>query len=790
MNRLLQSLLGIEPPGPGQDTAWEVAFPRAWPGWLMLVVLIAAAGYFFYLYRREGTLASPRYKLALTALRWLLVALILLMLAEMDLRVDRRGLPYLAVVLDDSASMTVQDRYADAKTEGAAQQLVESAGLEKATRLDLAKAILLARENELLQKLSSGHRLRVYTASSSMQLLGELGGADELAELRRQILSLQADGAESRLGVALREVLNDLSGVPPTAIIYLTDGITTDGEPLAEAAGYASRKHVPLYSVGLGDPQPVRDLELRDLRVDDVVFVDDVVNFETKLSAHGVDGGTATVRLREKGQDAALATQQIELPRDGQPVAVRLQHRPKQVGDVTYVVEVEPIPREFLTKNNSLERPVSVRDEKLRVLYVESYPRFEFRFLKHLLERDPSIDLNVLLLEADMEYPEQDRTAISHFPTSKEELRSYDCILFGDVNPLYLNENQLRNLADFVVDKGGGLVLIAGRRYMPAAYRETPLETVIPIDFSGAQPGTPTREPFHLELTVEGRLSPIFRLGSDDAENQRIWQNLPGLFWFFEAPERKPGALPLAVHPARTGEEGKLPIILLQQVGAGKSLMMTIDSTWRWRDRVGDVYMARFWVQTIRHLSRSRLIGQTRQAELSADRREYRRGQPVELRVRLLDDALTGDGQESVIVTLQRDGHDEQRVTLRRSPAAGNTYEGVVTDAREGSYKAWMVTPAVKGTPPSTAFEVIAPPGEFRKIEMNEAALKQAAERTGGRFYSFATAGDLARQIPPGRKIPLDTDPPIPLWNTWPLLGLFMALLVTEWLLRKRKRML
>lgn len=790
MNQFLESLFGVEPPGPGQDTAWELDVPRTWPSWVVLAFLIIAAAYFFYFYRREGTLASPRFKLGLTVLRWLLVVLIIVMLGELDLRIDRRGLPYLAVVIDDSASMSIPDRYADAKTESAALSLAQSAGLQTATRLDLAKALLLTKQAELLRRLSTEHRVRLYAVSSSMRLLGEFTGTDDLEAARKQLLELQAERAESRLGLGLREVLNDLSGVPPTAVIFLTDGITTDGEPLTDAANYAARKNVALITVGLGDPRPVRDLELRDLLVDDVVFVDDVVNLEAKLAAHGIDGGKVTVRLRDKERDTVLATQELDIPEDGQPVTVRLQHRPREVGDVTFVVEVEPVEREFQTRNNSIERQVSIREEKLRVLYVETYPRYEFRNLKQLLERDPTIELNVLLLEADLEYAEMDRSAISHFPTSKEELRSYDVILFGDVNPFYLNENQLRNLSDFVLDRGGGLALLAGQRFMPMSYRETPLETVIPIDFNGAQTGAPSRDPFRPVLTVEGRVNPIFRLGKDDAESQRIWDNLPGHYWFFEAPQRKPGALPLAVHPTRTGDQGPLPVILMQQVGAGKSLMLCFDSTWRWRDRVGDVYFSRFWVQTIRYLSRSRLVGQTRQAELTADRREYQRGQAVELRVRLLDESLTADAADSVTVLVERAGRDEKRVTLHRSPTGGSSFEGILSGVQEGSYKAWMVTPTVKGPPPSTNFEVIAPPGEFRKIEMDQATLKQAAERTSGRFYTFATADDLARQIPRGRKIPLDTDPPISLWNTWPVLALFITLLVVEWVLRKRKRML
>jgi hypothetical protein len=790
MNEFLRSLFGVEPPGPGQDTAWQLDLPRTWPSWVVLAFLILAAIYFFAIYRREGTLASQPFKFGLTVLRWLLVMLIIVMLGELDLRVDRRGLPYLAVVIDDSASMSIPDRYADAKTETAAQSLAQSAGLENATRLDLAKALLLTKQAELLRRLSSEHRVRLYAVSSSMRLLGEFTGTDDLEGARKQILDLAAERSDSRLGLGLREVLNDLSGLPPTAVIFLTDGITTDGEPLDDAASYAARKRVPLFTVGLGDPHPVRDFELRDLLVDDVVFVDDVVNLEAKLTARGIDGGKATVRLRDKERDTVLATQELEIPDEGQPVTVRLQHRPHETGDVTLVVEVEPVDREFQTRNNSIERQISVREEKLRVLIVESYPRFEYRFLKHLLERDPSIELNVLLLESDIEYAEMDRTAISHFPTSKEELRSYDVILFGDVNPFYLNENQLRNLADFVVDRGGGLALLAGPRFMPIAYRESPLETVIPIDFSGAQSGVPTRDPVRPSLTIQGKSNPIFRLGKDDAESQQIWDGLPGHYWFFDAPQRKPGALPLAVHPTRTGDQGPLPVILLQQVGAGKSLMLCFDSTWRWRDRVGDIYFSRFWVQTIRYLSRSRLVGQTRQAELTADRREYQRGQPVELRVRLLDESLTADAGDSVTVLVERAGREEKRLTLRRSATDAASFEGILSSAAEGGYKAWMVTPTVKGSPPSTTFEVIAPPGEFRKIEMDQAILKQAAERASGRFYTFATADDLARQIPPGRKIPLDTDPPIPLWNTWPVLALFITLLIVEWVLRKRKRML
>ena len=91
---------------------------------------------------------------------------------------------------------------------------------------------------------------------------------------------MQPSGESSRLGAAVRSVLDDLRGRPPAAMVIVTDGITTDGPSLSEAAVVARRKGVPLFVVGAGSDQPVRDLKLSDLLVDEVVFVDDIVNFQ------------------------------------------------------------------------------------------------------------------------------------------------------------------------------------------------------------------------------------------------------------------------------------------------------------------------------------------------------------------------------------------------------------------------------------------------------------------------------------------------------------------------------
>ena len=277
--------------------------------------------------------------------------------------------------------------------------------------------------------------------------------------------------------------------------MLLTDGQTTDGEPLAKAAELAARKGVPLYTVGLGSPEPARDLELTELLVDDVVFVDDLVRFQAKLSARGFAGQEVVVRLKERdpGSTDPKAAQrardrcEFDAPPDGQPPAVEIGHRPKETGEITYILEVEPRPRELQTENNRIERTVNVRKEKLKVLFVDSEPRYEYRYLKNYLEREETIDLSVVLLSSDPEYSEQDRSALPTFPAAKDELFAYDVVLIGDADPSFLSQSQMQNLSEFVTEKGGGLLFIAGENFNPLGYRGTPLELLLPIELADAR---------------------------------------------------------------------------------------------------------------------------------------------------------------------------------------------------------------------------------------------------------------------------------------------------------------
>ncbi|MFI5459267.1 MAG: VWA domain-containing protein [Isosphaerales bacterium] len=797
---LLHSLadrLGVAPPGAGEATRPHIRLEQPWTQWVLVFTVLGSVALILWLYRHEGK-APFASKLLLAGVRIALVLLAIFMLSEAVLSVEREGIPYITILIDDSASQRIADQYEKREVKAALDALAALAQAGETTRLAIAKGLILKDRAGLIRDLEKQHKVRLYRVSNAVQFLAEVDRPDQVESAAKLLRAVEAEGGQTRLGDGVRHILTELRGAPPSAIILFTDGQTTEGEPLSKASELAKRKGVPLYTIGLGSAEPAQDIELTELLVDDVVFVDDNVRFQAKLLARGLAGQKVTVRLKElepgsSGTNAAreLDSKEVELPKDGQTKRVELVHRPKVTGERTFILEVDKRPRELQTENNRIERVITVRKEKLRVLLVDSEPRYEFRYLKNYLERDETIDLNVVLLSSDPEYSDQDRSALPTFPAAKDDLFSYDVVVFGDADTSFLSQSQMQNLVEFVTEKGGGVLFIAGELFNPLSYRGKPLELLLPVELSDARNPTAvgtTVTRFRPELTLEGRASPIFHFGDDDASSMQIWEKLPDLFWYFEAPRKKPAALVLAEHPTAIGSDGKLPLVLYHFVGAGKAMFHAFDDTWRWRFRAGDKYFGRFWVQTVRFLARSRLVGQ-RQAEVQTDRRRYQRGQPILFRVRFPNPGLAPSSGD-VVIQVERTGQGPRKLTLKLVPGTRNVFEGALPQAAEGDYQVRLMPPPVlEGPIPTAGFRVEPPVNEFEHIEMNGPELIRAAESTGGKYYTPLTADALLKDLPKPSPVPLDTDPPIPLWNTWPVLTLFLVLITVEWVFRKRNQM-
>jgi hypothetical protein len=796
MNHLMATwifwMLGVDLPAGSEGLEWELAGNWHWGESTVILASIFAVlstSYVIYFYFREQSEASWLARLGLAAIRLSLIALILLvMVFQLQIRFTRMSLPPLAIIVDRSASMDVSDEYKEPAVRNEIKKHLKRAGLADATRWNIARSLLLDKDAERMKDLADRYTPRFFTmAGAAQELSGDLPGLEE--ELRE----MDATGVESRLGTSLRSVLGDLRGQPLAAVVVLSDGITTEGIGLADAATEARSQAVPLFLVGIGSADKSSSLTLSDLVVDEIVFVNDYVDFDFKMTPYALAGKEVELILRDRVSGEELDRRRVVAGEDGVATRQKLSDRPTQLGRRDYLIEVANLKEELKDNRPQLSRQVEVRDDPIKVLLVQDAPSFEYKYLKNLLERDRTLDFNVVLQQADIEYPEQDQYALPVFPVSRKKLFEYDVLILGDVNLELFSRRDLENIAAFVKQKGGGLLLSTGGNFQAEAYERSPLAELLPFDV-GVMTNVGNNdidllEGFQIEPTPLGAASPHMQLGDTSSETAALWKALPKIYFLNAANGLKPNARVLAEHPTRTGADGqRLPVFVIYYLPPGKVLWHGTDETYRWRFRLGDAIYARYWVQAIRYLSRTKLLGD-KGVELTADKLEYAQGEPVELRVRFFDERLVPDADDGVAVVVEGEGK-RQRVPLRRSSASREIFEGTMANLTTGDYEAMITKPALEKIPAAANFQVVAPAGEMARIELDEKEMKQAASRSRGRYYDVRNLAQVFDELPPGRPMKIATLPAIPLWNKWQILLLLLLLLVTEWLLRKRLGML
>jgi len=774
----------LAPTQPGQGTAWELAVrPSGFFSTTLLTLLaVGIAIGVVAVYVRQGKSLSLWQKLGLIALRLAALGLIALSLTESTLLVTRTGLPFAALLIDTSASMGLQDRYRNGTSDPGGL-----GGTASPTRLEIARAALLRKDADALRRLGEKHRLRVYQFDESPRPLG--GEGEDFEALVGALKNLTAEGTATRPGPAVREVLEEFRGVPPAAIVLLTDGIASTGvaDRTSSAVDLARLLSVPLLTVPVGSDQPAIDLQAYDLLAEDVILLGDPAAFSFRVRAHGSGGRPVQAELWTADGKEPLSRAEAAPSAEGQPVGMELSYVPPSEGEYEFSIRVKPWPEEQNTQNNELRRRVRVRREKIRVLLVERLPRWEFRHLKPVLERDDSVELRTVLQESDPEYVQEDRTALPRFPTTRDELFQYDVVILGDVDPAYFNPQSLDHLREFVGERGGGLLLIGGSRFDPAAFGRTPLEALLPVEVdSVAVPAeTDLRKAFRLERTPEGRVHPLLRLTDDASRADAIWGTLPELNWFLRCDRRKTGAQVLATHSQLRGPEGKLPILVWQRFGAGQVLFHATDELWQWRRQPEGGFYPRYWSQAVRALSRAKLLGASRGVQVTTDRTIYSRGDTVRVRVQILDARQLPPPGKPLQVIVEGNGQ-RSIVDLAPRPDAPQLYEGVLSGLAVGSFRCWLLDPASSESPPGCDFQVEVPNRELQERVVDRADLARAATETRGRLYEITDFDRLVDELPAGNPVPLAQAETIPLWNRWELLALVLVCLSVEWVWRQR----
>ncbi len=842
--------------------------PESWGVFLMLAVVAGLLFFVSWLYTREIKTCPTKIKWVLTVIRAsVLMFLVILFLQPAITFVEQRiRKPNVVLLRDSSQSMDRSDEY---RNPDVLKNIVSATGLSEdevtsrnVTRGDLLSQVFQRDDQKLLNDLRQRAAIRVVDFAEATNkittlppLFDEDTGADTNTEQDDvvqddvvqddvegnnsdgdvtpvvnksqevaivdvgQLPSLVANGRATDIWQALKQSL-EVSQL--AAIILCSDGQHTTLDDPIEIAKKAKELGVPIYVIGIGDPDRPKNIAVSDVYALAKARPQEPFEIDTLVTGQDVAGETVTIDLLEHTVDSQsgkpgagrpVKSQQVTFTEENEVIRHRFTHRVATPGKYVYSVSVPSLVGETTTNDNEkLSSVLEVTNEKVKVLLIAGSATWEYQMVHRLLQRDQGIILSCWLQTLDPERPQEGNESISVLPGTYEQLAKYNVVMMFDPNPDEFSSEWLEALNKFVDQNAGGLLYKAGPKYTSlflALNRSDPIKNLLPVEFGNAEDSTVAQliqstntRSSPLKLVLPNLDHQVMSFYPERRDNLTQWQNFPGVFWSYPARNAKPTTRVLLEHSditlASDGDSPR-PLLVAGRYGAGNTLFMGFDGTWRWR-RLGHhaEFFDKFWIQTARFLVNTRSVQGLRRGTIDTDKPEYELGDTIGLSARLFDPRYEPLTLDQVSGTLKLvDSQSSIPVIFKKLAGQDGDYQLNRTAAQVGQYELTLDLPGARdenAVEPVT-FRVNAPSVETKAFWLNETLLREIANASGGRYYQLDSVDELPHDLAAEEELVEWRSRPEPLWdiNPWTRFIFFsfpVLLLAVEWALRKGFKLL
>jgi hypothetical protein len=706
-----------------------------------LAIWLGAAWLCLANWRRSG---NRRAAGKLETLRFILVTLLVLTLLRPEYveHLQQSATPEIAILVDGSDSMKTRD-------------------------LNISNNVL-SRAQWLEQQLQRGFwaplrnkaKVSVETFSAPSTNQNAINGTD--------------------LGQALENAFHRYKNLK--TVLLLSDGDWNTGKsPLGAATRYREQ-NIPVFTVAVGRETPLPDLALENVSAPAYGLFGEEIAIPFKVTSHLPREVKTTVSIMDEAGEAA--SKQITIPPNGE-VEEAVLWSPRATGEVTATVKLPVEPDEAIAENNERTFHISIRVEKLKVLVVDSLPRWEYRYLRNALARDPGVDLSCLLLRPDLG-PGDGVNYIQSFPDSKESLAPYDVVFLGDVGigQDELTDNDAQLLKGLVEQQGSGLVFVPGRRGREDTFLNSPLKDLYPVELDETKPGgIGLQNESQLILTSAGRRHWLTRFDSDEDRNDELWKQLPGFFWSASVEKSRPGSEVLAVHSDMRNSWGRMPLLVTRPAGNGKVLFLGTDSAWRWRRGVEDKFHYRFWGQVVRWMAHQRHLSEKDGMRLSYSPETPQAGDTVFLQTTVLDQSGFPVDKGPVTGRVTSPGGRAERLDFTQLEGGWGVFKSSFTAQEAGAYKLEIASEQ-NGRHLETDLNAARPLLEKQGQPVNSQVLREISAITRGGSFSVDDLDKVIAQIsllpepqPIEKRLRVWSEP---VWG-----GILVALLIVYWIGRK-----
>jgi len=723
----------------------------------LVAVAVAAivGGYALLSYRGVGR-ARGRDRVMLVGLRLAILALVVFCLLRPAL-ILKSAVPqqnFLGVLVDDSRSLQIADR--DGRPRSA---FVSDA---------------LGADRPLLNALSKKFVLRFFRFSST---------ADRLQSLA----DLKYEGSTTRLGSALDRARDELSGLPLAGLVMVSDGADTSDTTLDESIASLKARQIPVFTVGVGQEKFARDIQVTRVETPRSALKGTSLVVNVVLTQTGYAGAKVPLSVEDDGR--IVGTQEVTLPADGESATVRVRFTASDAGARSFRFRVPPQANEQVAQNNSREALIQVNDRAEKILYFEGEPRFEPKFVLRAVEDDKNLQVVLLQRTAENKYYRREvgsrEELIEGFPKTREELFDYRALILGSVEAASFSPEQLRMIADFVSKRGGGLLMLGGRRsFAEGGWTGTPVAEALPV-LLDTQPNVSFSE-LAVRPTRAGATSPVTQIADDESASQKRWNDLPPLTTVNPVHTVKPGATLLL--SALDSKKQDQVVLASQRYGRGKAIALPVQDSWQWRMNpklpVTDTTYATFW----RRLARWLVDDVPDKVMLTMTQDRVDPGQPMKLTAEVLDKEYNGINDARVVATVTSPSGKTTDVPLEWTVEHDGEYRSSVVPDEEGLYTIRLAaTREAKELGTNTVYvRASAADSEYFDATMRAPLLKRIAEETGGRFYTATDVASLPEAISySGRGVTVVEERD--LWDMPAILLLLIAMTGGEWAYRRAR---
>lgn len=721
-----------------------------------IVVVLMTAGVSLWSWRRSGFRAAHGFQ---ELLRVVIVALVAVLFNQPEwveeYQPDER--PTIAVLWDQSGSMETRDVVREKDDSSFRNGEAPVQNNESITRAE---------------------------AIAPLTRAATWGTLDE----RLNVIIEPIPAPESGSGTDLQTPLADATARVKNllGVVLISDGDWNVGRPPAEAAARLRLKNVPVFTVVAGSPTRLPDVELTNIDLPTFGISGKVVRVPFTIESSLPRDYVTTITLTTS--DGETLTKEVRIGAMGR-TNDSIAWKPAGVGDFTVTITVPRHADEIIPENNARSAPIVIREEKLKVLLVESSPRWEYRYLRNALSRDPGVDVSCLLFHPELEKPGGGaKDYIKEFPSGIEELSKYDVVFLGDVGMEegQLTEEQCRLVKGLIEHQASGLVFMPGWQGRYFSLMDSELGDLCPVLLDPGQPGGwGSRTPGRFELTERGRGSLLTKLADTEQENAQVWEDLPGFQWHAPVIRAKAGSDVLAVHGDMANEFGRLPLIATRTFGAGKVLFMGTDGAWRWRKGVEDLYHYRFWGQVVRWMAYQRNMakGETMRLFHTPDQPHVR--QTMALHAHVMESGGEPLAQGDVSARIVAPSGRTETIRLTAEGEEWGVFHGRFVPREGGQHR---LTLACKQTSATLEAQFFVQGEELEQVgkPARPEVLEEIARITRGAAYQ-ATEADVEEIISSLRDLPL---PPLSvrrlqIWSHPLAAGLLILLLAVFWVWRK-----